>query len=165
MPSKTAEAALIEVGKKAPAFSLKDQDGQTHKLADAKGGWVVLYFYPKDDTPGCTKEACQFRDRSKDLAKRGAQVFGVSPDDVKSKAKFANKHDLNFPVLADEGAKVCTKYGVWQEKSMYGKTYMGVVRTTYLIDPAGKVAQRWDKVKVPNHSQAVLDALDEHATG
>ena len=159
-PSETADALIAE-GRKAPAFNLTDQDGGKHRLSAYQGRWVVLYFYPKDDTSGCTKEACQFRDARPDFEKTDAVVLGVSPDDEKSKAKFAAKHDLNFPILADPGAQVCEKYGVWQEKSMYGKKYMGVVRTTYLIDPKGKVARRWDKVKVPGHAEAVLQALGE----
>ncbi|MEM6854080.1 MAG: thioredoxin-dependent thiol peroxidase [Planctomycetota bacterium] len=154
---------LVEIGKTAPAFNLKDQEDQGHRLSTYKGKWVVLYFYPKDSTPGCTKEACAFRDAAKDLQKAGAVVFGVSPDDVKSHAKFAEKQSLNFPLLADPDQAICTKYGVWQEKSMYGKKYMGAVRTTYLIDPKGKVAHRWDKVKVPGHVEAVLETLAEHA--
>ncbi|MEM1108448.1 MAG: thioredoxin-dependent thiol peroxidase [Planctomycetota bacterium] len=153
---------FVDIGKSAPAFNAPDQDGESHRLSAYKGDWVVLYFYPKDSTPGCTKEACAFRDAAKDLQKAGAKVFGVSPDDVKSHAKFAEKQSLNFPLLADPEQKICTKYGVWQEKSMYGKKYMGAVRTTYLIDPKGKVAARWDKVKVPGHVEAVLDTLAEH---
>ncbi|MEM7682561.1 MAG: thioredoxin-dependent thiol peroxidase [Planctomycetota bacterium] len=162
MPAATAPSP-IEPGKKAPAFHLADQLGEKHRLSDYAGSWVVLFFYPKDDTSGCTKEACQFRDASAEgaLSKRGAVVLGMSPQDVKSKAKFAQKHDLNFPLLADDEAVVCTKYGVYGEKSMYGRTYMGVNRTTYLIDPKGKVAQRWDKVKVPGHADEVLATLDE----
>ncbi|MEM6749594.1 MAG: thioredoxin-dependent thiol peroxidase [Planctomycetota bacterium] len=166
MPATEAPSP-IDAGRKAPAFTLQDQDGAKHKLADYAAQWVVLFFYPKDDTSGCTKEACQFRDASAEgeLEKRGAVVLGMSPQDVKSKAKFAGKHGLNFPILADPDAKVCTKYGVYGEKSMYGRTYMGVNRTTYLIAPGGKVAQRWDKVKVPGHAEAVLAALDEHQAG
>ncbi|MEM1446713.1 MAG: thioredoxin-dependent thiol peroxidase [Planctomycetota bacterium] len=151
--------ALPEVGKKAPAFTLADQDGTKHKLSDYAGQHVVLYFYPKDDTSGCTKQACQFRDDLPKFEKLDAVVLGVSPQDTKSKAKFAGKHDLNFPILADDDAKVCTKYGVWQEKSMYGKKYMGVVRTTFLLDPKGKIVERWDKVKVPGHADTVLKAI------
>lgn len=154
---------VIEISQTAPAFTLEDQNGESHKLSAYKGQWVVLYFYPKDSTPGCTKEACAFRDAAKDLQKAGAVVLGVSPDDVKSHAKFANKQSLNFSLLADPDQKICTKYGVWQEKSMYGKKYMGAVRTTYLIDPKGKIAHRWDKVKVPGHVEAVLETLAEHA--
>lgn len=150
---------LIDVGKKAPAFTLKDQHGEAHKLSDYAGSPVVLYFYPKDDTSGCTKEACAFRDMQPDFGKVDAVVLGVSPDDEKSHAKFVEKHDLNFTLLADVGSKVCEKYGVWQEKSMYGRTYMGVVRTTYLIGADGKVKERWDKVKVPGHAEAVLEAI------
>ncbi|MEM6504710.1 MAG: thioredoxin-dependent thiol peroxidase [Planctomycetota bacterium] len=159
--SKTPEAPeMIQPGKAAPAFHLADQDGNKHRLSQYKGKWVVLYFYPKDNTPGCTTQACGFRDAETQLRAQGAVVLGISPDDEKSKAKFAGKFDLNFPVLADVGAKTCEKYGVWQEKSMYGKTYMGVVRTTFLIDPNGKVAQRFDKVKVKGHTEAVLEALE-----
>lgn len=163
---KTAPSpGLIDPGKKAPAFHLPDQDGNKHRLSQYKGQWVVLYFYPKDDTPGCTTQACGFRDTQGEWQGHGAIVLGISPDPEKSKAKFARKHGLNFPVLADEDAAVCSKYGVWQEKAMYGRTYMGVVRTTYLIDPAGKVAKRFDKVKVKEHTQAVLDALDKALAG
>ncbi|MEM9883415.1 MAG: thioredoxin-dependent thiol peroxidase [Planctomycetota bacterium] len=151
----------VEIGRAAPAFTLPDQAGKKHKLADYKGQWVVLYFYPKDSTPGCTKEACGFRDAANELDDADAVVLGVSPDDTASHAKFAEKQALNFYLLADTDQKVCEKYGVWQEKSMYGKKYMGVVRTTYLIDPKGKVAQRWDKVKVPKHTEDVLGTLAE----
>ena len=155
----------IEPGKAAPAFHLPDQAGNKHRLSQYKGQWVVLYFYPKDNTPGCTTQACSFRDAEDAVQARGAVVLGISPDPEKSKAKFAGKYDLNFPILADEGAEVCTKYGVWQQKSMYGKTYMGVVRTTFLIDPNGKVAHRFDKVKVKGHTEAVLEALDAASAG
>lgn len=150
---------LIEVGKKAPAFTLKDQDGKAHRLSEHAGRPVVLFFYPKDDTSGCTKEACAFRDGLPRFKRSKAVVLGISPQGVESKAKFAAKHDLNFPILADDGAKVCEKYGVWQEKSMYGRKYMGVVRTTYLIDAKGKVVQRWDKVSVTGHAEEVLEAV------
>lgn len=158
--------SLIDVGRKAPMFTLADQDGTKHALKDYAGKPVVLYFYPKDDTSGCTKEACQFRDQQPDFKKVKAAVFGVSPDSVESHRKFADKHELNFTLLADPkdangDPKICAKYGVWQEKSMYGRKYMGVVRTTYLIDAAGKVAQRWDKVKVPGHAEEVLAAIKE----
>lgn len=152
--------SLIEPGKAAPAFHLPDQDGNKHRLSEYKGQWVVLYFYPKDNTPGCTTQACGLRDVSTEMKKRGAVVLGISPDPEASKAKFAAKYSLNFPILADEGAKTCSKYGVWQEKSMYGRTYMGVARTTYLINPAGKVFKRFDKVKVKTHAEDVLAELD-----
>ena len=145
----------------APAFTLADQSQQRHRLADYRGQWVVLYFYPRDNTPGCTKEACAFRDSLDQLTQRGAVVLGVSPDDEASHEKFANKFELSFPLLADHEAKVCQKYGVWQEKNNYGRKSMGVVRTTYLIDPQGKVAHRWDKVKVADHHAHVLAKLDE----
>ncbi len=150
---------MIDVGRKAPAFTLKDQHDSAHALKDYAGQYVVLYFYPKDDTSGCTKQACQFRDDLTKFKRAKAAVLGVSPQDVKSKDKFATKHDLNFPILADPESKICEKYGVWQEKSMYGRTYMGVVRTTYLIGPDGKVVERWDKVKVAEHAEAVLHAI------
>jgi peroxiredoxin Q/BCP len=151
--------ALIEKGKKAPAFTLEDQSGAKHRLKDLAGKPVVLFFYPKDDTSTCTQEACAFRDDYSKFKRAKAAVLGISPQDVTSKAKFAAKHDLNYPILADIDAKVSDKYGVWQEKSMYGNRYMGVVRTTYLIDATGKVAKRWDKVKVKGHVEDVLEAV------
>src|SRR5262245_8994224 len=150
---------MIEPGKKAPAFTLKDQDGKTHTLADYAVQPVVLYFYPKDDTPGCTAEACAFRDNLAGEQVPRAQVLGVSILDEKSKSKFAQKYSLNFPLLADADHAVAEKYGVWQEKSRYGRTYMGIVRTTYLIDRDGKVAKRWDNVKVTGHAEEVLSEV------
>lgn len=151
--------SLIETGRKAPAFTLKDQEGKVHKLSDHAGRPVVLYFYPKDDTPGCTKEACAFRDSLPDFRKSKAAVFGVSILDEASKKRFAAKYDLTFPLLADEDHAVADKYGVWQKKSLYGRSFMGIARTTYLIDGAGKVARRWDNVKVEGHADAVLEAV------
>jgi peroxiredoxin Q/BCP len=151
--------ALIDSGKKAPAFSLPDQQGRTHALADYAGRPVVLYFYPKDDTPGCTKESCAFQDNLPKFNKSKAAVLGVSVLNSASKAKFAAKYGLTFPLLADEDHSVMEKYGVWQEKSMYGKKYMGVARTTYLIGPDGKVVKRWDGVKVDGHAEEVLAAV------
>jgi peroxiredoxin Q/BCP len=151
--------ALIEPGKKAPAFSLKDQDGKTHKLSDYAGQPVVIYFYPKDDTPGCTKESCEFRDNLPRFKKSKAAIFGMSILDEKSKKKFADKFDLNFPLLADADHAIAEKYGVWQEKSLYGRKFMGIMRTTYLIGPDGKVAKRWDNVKVDGHAEEVLAAV------
>lgn len=147
---------LIEPGRKATEFSLKDQAGKTHRLADYAGRPVILYFYPKDDTPGCTKEACAFQDNLPRFGKSKAAVLGVSVLDEKSKAKFADKYSLTFPLLADPDHEVIEKYGAWQEKSMYGKTYMGVARITYLIGPDGKVVKRWDGVKVDGHAEEVL---------
>jgi peroxiredoxin Q/BCP len=152
---------MIEPGQKAPAFSLKDQDGTTHKLSDYAGRPVILYFYPKDDTPGCTAEACAFRDNLPRFQTSKAQVLGVSILDEQSKAKFASKHSLNFPLLADADHAVAEKYGVWQEKSRYGRTYMGIARTTYLIDASGKVARRWDNVKVDGHAEDVLAEVNK----
>jgi len=159
-----ARMTLIAPGKRAPAFTLCDQDDQPHRLTQYKGKPVVLFFYPKDDTSGCTQEACDFRDDMSKFKRAGAVVLGVSPQNVKSKAKFAQKNNLNFPILADTPddnklPKVCDKYGVWVEKSMYGRRYMGVVRTTYLIKPSGTVAQRWDKVKIPGHADEVLETV------
>ena len=151
----------IEPGKKAPAFALKDQTGQLHRLSDYQGQPVVLYFYPKDDTPGCTQEACDFEANLTKYRSAKAAVLGVSILDEKSKAKFAAKHGLSFPLLADPDHAVAEKYGVWQEKSRYGRKYMGIVRTTYLIGSDGKVAKRWDNVKVDGHAEEVLAAAKE----
>ena len=151
---------MIDEGKKAPAFTLKDQAGVTHKLSQYAGRPVVLYFYPKDDTPGCTTESCDFQTRLPKFVNSGnAVVLGVSILDEKSKAKFATKHGLTFPLLADPDHEVAEKYGVWQEKMRYGRKYMGIVRTTYLIDAEGKVAKRWDKVAVDGHADEVLSAV------
>jgi peroxiredoxin Q/BCP len=151
---------LIDPGKKAPAFSLKDQQGKTHRLADYAGRPVVLFFYPKDDTPGCTTEACAFRDNLPKFKTNKAAVLGVSILDEASKARFAAKHDLTFPLLADADHAIAEKYGVWQKKSLYGRSFMGIARTTYLVGGDGKVLQRWDKVKVDDHPEAVLAAVD-----
>ncbi len=153
--------ALIDEGKKAPAFTLKDQDGTTHRLSDYAGRPVILYFYPKDDTPGCTKESCAFRDNLPRFKKSKAAVLGVSILDEASKKRFAEKFDLNFPLLADAEHAVAEKYGVWQQKSLYGRKFMGIVRTTYLIGGDGKVARRWDNVKVDGHAEEVLEAVNE----
>jgi peroxiredoxin Q/BCP len=150
---------VIEEGKKAPAFTLPDQDGTSRSLKDYAGKPLVLYFYPKDDTPGCTKEACNFQSALPDFGKVNATVLGVSVLDSASKAKFANKFKLTFPLLADEDHAVADRYGAWQEKSMYGKKYMGVARITYLIDADGKVVKRWDSVKPDVHADEVLEAL------
>jgi peroxiredoxin Q/BCP len=152
---------LIEPGKKAPAFTLKDQHGETHALSDYEGRPVVLYFYPKDDTPGCTAEACAFRDNLPKFTPGKAAILGVSILDEASKAKFAEKYGLNFPLLADPDHEVADKYGAWQERSMYGRKFMGVARVTYLIGADGKVVRRWDKVKVDGHAEEVLDAVNQ----
>lgn len=151
---------LVEPGRKAPAFSLPDQDGKVHRLKDYAGRPLILYFYPKDDTPGCTKEACAFRDARPDFRKGKAAVLGVSVLDVASKARFARKHRLNFPLLADPEHEIAEKYGAWKKKSLYGRTYMGVARMTYLIGSDGKVVRRWDDVKVDGHAGDVLRAVE-----
>jgi thioredoxin-dependent peroxiredoxin len=151
----------IEEGKPAPDFTLPADDGQKVKLKDLRGSPVVLYFYPKDDTPGCTREACAFRDRRAELTKLGAKVLGVSPDDVASHEKFRDKFELNFPLLADEGHKLAEKYGAWREKNMYGKLSWGVQRSTFLIDAQGIVRKIWKKVSVDGHDEQVLAALKE----
>ncbi|MEC8862761.1 MAG: thioredoxin-dependent thiol peroxidase [Planctomycetota bacterium] len=153
----------IEEGKKAPAFTLHADDGSKVKLSELKGSPVVLYFYPRDDTPGCTKEACAFRDRQDEIKALGAQVFGISPDTVESHVKFRDKFSLNFPLLADPDHAMADKYGAWREKNMYGKKSMGIQRSTYLIDADGKVAKLWKRVKVDGHDQQVIDALKELA--
>lgn len=147
------------VGKKAPAFALEDQNGKIHKLADYKGKKVVLYFYPKDMTSGCTVEAQNFRDAMPEFEKRNVVVLGVSADDVKSHKKFEEKECLNFPLLADTDKKVVEAYGVWVEKSMYGKKYMGIQRDTFLIDEDGKVAKHYVKVKPKDHVQQLLEDI------
>lgn len=150
---------MLNLGDSAPQFSLPDQSGQIHSLQDYGGKWVVLYFYPKDDTPGCTKEACSFRDDKGKLEQMGAVVLGVSADDTQSHAAFASKYSLNFPLLSDTAKTMIQAYGAWGKKSMYGKEYEGVFRYTYLINPQGQVAKVWDKVKVDEHAQEVAEAL------
>jgi peroxiredoxin Q/BCP len=150
----------VKVGQIAPDFTLPDETGQKHKLSDYRGKTVVLYFYPKDDTPGCTKEACNFRDDYLKYKAMGAEILGVSPDDEKSHTKFKTKYSLPYPLLADVGHEVCDLYGVWGEKNMYGRKYFGVVRSTFIIDPEGKIAETFDKVKVLEHSVNVLATLD-----
>jgi peroxiredoxin Q/BCP len=152
---------LVEVGRKAPAFSLKDQSRSVRRLADFAGRPVILYFYPKDDTPGCAKEACEFTDNLPRFKSSKAAVLGVSILDEKSKARFADKYKVGFPLLADPEHEVAEKYGTWQKKTRYGRSYMGIVRTTFLIDADGKVAKRWDNVKVDGHTAAVLAAVEE----
>lgn len=152
-------ADWIEEGKKAPDFELKNDQGDKVKLSNLHGKPVVVYFYPKDDTPGCTKEACAFRDRRGELQSLGAEVLGISPDDVASHVKFRDKFELNFPLLADEGHKVADKYGAWREKNMYGKKSMGIQRSTFLIDQEGVVRKVWKRVKVDGHDDQVIEAL------
>lgn len=146
-------------GAAAPDFTLPTDDGRPVSLSGFRGRKVVLYFYPKDDTPGCTQESCDFRDSLAALSGAGVAVLGLSRDGVESHRKFKEKYALNFPLLADEDGAVCAAYGVWVEKSMYGKKYMGIERATFLIDEAGKIVRIWRKVKVPGHVDGILDAL------
>ena len=150
---------LLEEGAKAPAFTLADQDGKKFALKDFAGRKLVLYFYPKDMTPGCTREAQGFQKGLAALRRKGAVVIGVSRDSEASHRKFCDKYGLEFPLLADVDGKVVEKYGVWQEKNMYGKKSMGIVRTTYLIDEAGRIAKVFPRVKVDGHLEQVLEAL------
>ncbi|MEL6887220.1 MAG: thioredoxin-dependent thiol peroxidase [Pseudomonadota bacterium] len=150
---------MLEISSPAPDFTLPQGDGTDVTLSALKGGPVVLYFYPRDDTPGCTKEAIAFSEHLSAFEAAGASVFGVSKDSVASHAKFATKKDLSVPLLSDEHGSVCEDYGVWKEKNMYGKKYMGIERTTFLIDANGDVAMIWPKVKVPGHAEAVLAAV------
>jgi thioredoxin-dependent peroxiredoxin len=152
---------MIEAGQPAPDFTLQDQNGRDVTLSAFRGRVVVLYFYPRDNTPGCTKEACAFRDARTQYAKAGAELIGVSPDTPASHRKFAEKFALTFSLAADPEKSVCRSYGVWQEKTLYGKASMGVVRTTFLIDGDGVVARVFPKVKVDGHSEAVLAAINE----
>ena len=147
---------MIETGQPAPDFSLPRDGGETVSLADLKGKNVVLYFYPRDDTSGCTKEAIAFTELLPDFEAAGTKVFGISKDSVKKHDKFVAKHDLKVVLLSDEESDMCERYGVWKEKSMYGKTYMGIERSTFVIDGDGKLSAQWLKVKVPGHVEEVL---------
>ena len=149
----------MKVGQKAPDFSVTDDSGKTVKLSDFKGKKVVLYFYPKDDTPGCTTEACNFRDGLAAIRKKGAVVLGVSADSAESHKKFKQKYGLNFPLLADTDKKVSEAYDVWRTKSMYGRTYLGIERSTFIIDEKGKIQEAWRKVKPADHALKVLEAI------
>jgi len=150
-----------ERGDMARDFSLPDETGRLRSLADQRGRWTILYFYPQDDTPGCTTEACQFRDLSGMYAEAGVDVWGVSPDDAASHRRFREKFGLRFTLLSDLDHAVAELYGAWQEKTNYGRTYMGIVRSTYLIDPEGRIARAWPKVKADGHAAATLAALEE----
>ena len=150
---------MLEIGKLAPAFTLESDTGEKVSLRDFKGQTVILYFYPKDMTSGCTQEACDFRDLFVQFKKKKAVILGVSKDSVASHQKFKTKYDLPFILLSDPEAEVCESYGVWKEKSMYGRKYMGIERTTFVISPAGKIEQVYSKVKVKDHADSVLEAL------
>jgi peroxiredoxin Q/BCP len=152
---------VLAEGDKAPSFTLPDQNGDKVRLSDLKGQTVVLYFYPRADTPGCTSQACGVRDRSADYEAAGARVIGISPDEVGAIDKFAGKYDLDFTLLADADHAVAEKYGAWVEKSMYGRKYMGVARATFIIDPKGKIAKVFPKVQPKKHDDLVLKALSE----
>ena len=151
--------ATPQAGEKAPDFTAKDQNGKTVSLSDFKGKTVILYFYPKDDTPGCTAEACDFRDNYQSLLSKGYEVIGVSTDDEKSHKKFVTKHSLPFTLIADDDKHIVEAYGVWVEKNMYGKKYMGTARTTFLIDGNGVIKNVLDKVDTKNSSQQILDLV------
>jgi peroxiredoxin Q/BCP len=154
---------VLAEGDKAPSFTLPDQNGEKVKLSDLKGQTIVLYFYPKADTSGCTTQACGVRDRRADYKAAGARVIGISPDEAKDVDKFAGKYDLGFTLLADADHSVAEKYGTWVEKSMYGRRYMGVARATFIIDPKGKIAKVFPKVQPKKHDDLVLKALSELA--
>jgi thioredoxin-dependent peroxiredoxin len=154
-------ADWIEPGQKAPAFTLTADDGSKIRLSQFKGRPVVLYFYPKDDTPGCTREACAFRDQYAPLKRVGAVVLGISADSTESHARFRDKFELNFPLLTDTGHSVAEKFGAWREKNMYGKKSMGIQRSTFLIDSEGKIAKVWKAVKVDGHDEQVMKAISE----
>jgi thioredoxin-dependent peroxiredoxin len=155
------DAKALKAGDKAPAFSLKNTDGETVRLSDFKGKKLVLYFYPKDDTPGCTKEACGFRDDFAELKRRGVEVVGVSADNQASHQKFTEKYSLPFMLLSDPDHAVMERYGAWGEKSMYGKKITGVLRSTFVIDEEGRVAHVFRKVKTDTHSRDVIAAVDK----
>lgn len=152
-------SSLPASGEAAPTLVLPDDSGAIQDLAAQRGRWVVLFFYPKDFTPGCTTEVCEFRDLSSDFEAAGATVWSVSVLDAASKAKFKAQHQLQFPLLADEDHAVAERYGVWVEKKNYGKSYMGIARTTFLIDPEGSIAQVWSRVKPEGHAAVVLETL------
>lgn len=151
----------LEIGTKAPDFSAEINGGSNIQLKDVLGKWLVLYFYPKDNTPGCTTEACDFRDNMERITGIGANVIGVSPDSVKSHDKFVEKKELNFALVADPEKEICNLYDIIGEKKMYGKTFMGVIRTTYIINPDGEIAYVFDKVRVKGHVDKVIEKIEE----
>lgn len=150
---------LLAIGEKAPGFSLPDQNDKEHKLSDYHGKWVLIYFYPKDDTPGCTTEACAIRDNMPNFKKLDLKVLGISADPVSKHKKFIDKYNLNFTLLSDEDKKVIKEYGVWDKKKFMGREYMGIMRTSYLISPEGKIAKVYDKVKPAVHAEEIEEDL------
>jgi peroxiredoxin Q/BCP len=154
-------AGVPQAGQLAPELALPDEHGEIHRLADQRGRWTVIYFYPQDDTPGCTTEACQFRDLDDPIRQKGADVWGVSPDGAASPRRFREKFGLQFLLLSDEDHAVATRYGAWQLKKNYGREYMGIVRSSFLIDPDGRIARAWPRVKADGHAAEVLAALEE----
>jgi peroxiredoxin Q/BCP len=153
--------SMPAVGDLAPEIALPDETGSIHHLSEQRGRWTILYFYPEDDTPGCTIEACEFRDRNETIHERGADVWGVSPQGAASKRAFREKFELPFMLLADEGHHAADLYGAWGEKLNYGRRYMGIIRSTFLIAPDGRIARVWPKVKAAGHAAEVLEALDQ----
>ena len=151
----------VQEGKKAPAFTLADENGEKVRLSDLAGNWVVLYFYPRDDTPGCTVEACDFTSGLKSFERLGAKVYGCSPDTAESHQKFIKKFKLKIHLLSDPAHKVMEKYGAWGEKNMYGNITLGVIRSTVLINPKGKVAKHWKRVKTRGHAESVRKVLED----
>ena len=157
--------SIPQPGDPAPDIALPDETGALHRLADRRGSWTVVYFYPKDDTPGCTTEACQFRDLHDDIAGAGAQIWGISPDGSGSHAAFRAKYGLPFTLLSDEDHAVAEAYGAWREKTNYGKTYMGIGRSSFLVDPEGRIARTWANVKADGHADEVRAALEAARAG
>ena len=154
-------AVTLEAGERAPAFTMKDQDGKEHSLAGYQGETVVLYFYPKDETPGCTTQACSLRDYFGDIRKEGATILGVSTDDAESHKKFIANHELPFPLLVDADKQASTAYGTWGEKVLYGKTSIGMTRATFIIGPDGKLLRVWKRATAADHGATILEALQE----
>lgn len=155
---------MSPASQQAPSFLLTDQHGKTHRLSDYAGQWLVLYFYPKDDTPGCTTEACSFRDEYQYIQSQGAQVLGISKDSVASHLKFAQKYNLNFPLLSDPDGEVIKAYGAWGKRSMYGRTFEGIIRSTFIINPEGTIAKHYPKVTPKEHAVAIVKDLQQLQT-
>jgi peroxiredoxin Q/BCP len=158
--TEVAQPPVPAAGDRAPDVALPDDRGVVHRLADQRGRWVVLYFYPEDDTPGCTTEACQFRDAHDEIKDRGTEVWGISPDGAASHAAFRSKFSLPFTLLSDEDHAVSTRYGAWRLKNNYGREYMGIQRSSFLVDPDGRIAYVWPKVKADGHAADVLATLE-----